>query len=67
MSNFQLNFKSESKLVTITLDQEEGIFDLAYLFKEILDDAGIANTLEESQIEATEATEEPSQEAEESV
>ena len=67
MSNFQLNFKSESKLVTITLDQEEGIFDLALLFKKMLDDAGIASTLEQAQIEATEATEEPSQEAEESV
>jgi hypothetical protein len=63
MSNFQLNFKSESKLVTITLDQEEGIFDLALLFKKMLDDAGIANTLEEAQIEAEEAD----QESEESV
>jgi len=63
MSNFQLNFKSESKLVTITLDQEEGIFDLALLFKKMLDDAGISNTLSEAQIQPNE----PSQESEEYV
>jgi len=60
MANFQLNFNSDKKVISITLDQEEGIFDLAYLFKKILDDAGIANKLEEKDVEAVQATEEPS-------
>jgi len=55
MANFQLNFNSDKKVVSITLDQEEGIFELAYLFKKILDDAGIANKLEEKEIEPVEA------------
>ena len=60
MSTFQLNFNSPKKVITITLDHEDGIFDLAYLFKKLLDDAGIANKLEEKEVEPVEATEEPS-------
>jgi hypothetical protein len=60
MSNFQLNFNSPKKVITITLDDEDGIFDLAYLFKKLLDDAGIPNKLEEKEVEPVEATEEPS-------
>jgi hypothetical protein len=60
MSNFQLNFHSPTKDISITLDHEEGIFDLAYLFKKMLDDAGIPNKLEEKEVEPIEATEEPS-------
>jgi hypothetical protein len=57
MSNFQLNFNSAKKVISITLDHEDGIFDLAYLFKKLLDDAGIANKLEEKEVEPVEATE----------
>jgi hypothetical protein len=57
MSNFQLNFNTEKKVVSITLDKEDGVLDLAYLFKKILDDAGIANKLEEKDIETPEAME----------
>jgi hypothetical protein len=57
MSNFQLNFNTEKKVVSITLDKEDGVLDLAYLFKKILDDAGIANKLEEKDIETPEDTE----------
>jgi hypothetical protein len=57
MSNFQLNFNTEKKVVSITLDKEDGVLDLAYLFKKILDDAGIENKLEERDIETPEATE----------
>jgi hypothetical protein len=57
MSNFQLNFNSAKKVISITLDNEEGIFDLAYLFKKLLDDAGIPNKLEEKDIEPVEAVE----------
>jgi hypothetical protein len=57
MSNFQLNFNSPKKVVSITLDEEEGIFQLAYLFKKLLDDAGIPNKLEEKDVEVVEATE----------
>jgi hypothetical protein len=60
MSNFQLNFNSPKKVVSITLDEEEGIFQLAYLFKKLLDDAGIPNKLEEKEVETPEATEENS-------
>ena len=60
MSNFQLNFNSPKKVVSITLDEEEGIFQLAYLFKKLLDEAGIANKLEEKEVEVVEATEENS-------
>ena len=54
MSNFQLNFNSAKKVISITLDNEDGIFDLAYLFKKLLDDAGIPNKLEEKDIEPSE-------------
>jgi hypothetical protein len=57
MSNFQLNFNSPKKVISITLDHEEGIFQLAYLFKKLLDDAGIENKLEEKDIETPEFTE----------
>jgi len=51
MSKFQLNFNSENKVISVTLeDEEQGIFDLAYLFKKLLDDAGIPNKLEEKEI-----------------
>jgi hypothetical protein len=60
MSNFQLNFNSAKKVISITLDHEEGIFDLAFMFKKMLDDAGIPNKLEEKEVEPIEATEEPS-------
>jgi hypothetical protein len=56
MSNFQLNFNTEKKVVSITLDKEDGVLDLAYLFKKILDEGGIANKLEEKDIETPEAT-----------
>jgi hypothetical protein len=51
MSNFQLNFNTAKKVVSITLDNEDGVLDLAYLFKKILDDAGIENTINETLIE----------------
>jgi hypothetical protein len=57
MANFQLNFNSAKKVISITLDNEDGIFDLARLFKKLLDDAGIPNKLEEKDIEAVEAVE----------
>jgi hypothetical protein len=57
MANFQLNFNSAKKVISITLDNEEGIFDLARLFKKLLDDAGIPNKLEEKDVEPIEAVE----------
>jgi hypothetical protein len=55
MSKFQLNFNSAKKVISVTLeDEEQGIFDLAYLFKKLLDDAGIENKLEEKEIEEPE-------------
>lgn len=61
MALFQLNFKNEEKVVSITLDDEQGIFQLAELFKKLLDEAGIKNTLIETPtdpVEAVDATEE---------
>jgi hypothetical protein len=55
MANFQLNFNSEKKVISITLDNEDGIFDLAYLFKKLLDDAGIPNKIEEKEVQPVEA------------
>jgi hypothetical protein len=55
MSNFQLNFNSEKKVISVTLDNEDGIFDLAHLFKKLLDDAGIPNKLEEKEVQPVEA------------
>jgi hypothetical protein len=49
-----LNFNSEKKVISVTLDNEDGIFDLAHLFKKLLDDAGIPNKLEEKDIEPAE-------------
>lgn len=51
MSNFQLNFNSAKKVVTISLVKDDAIFDLANLFKKLLDDAGIENTISEKLIE----------------
>lgn len=51
MIPFALNFNSDKKVITITLVEEDAIFDLANLFKKLLDDAGIANTVTEKVIE----------------
>jgi hypothetical protein len=51
MSNFQLNFNTAKKVVSITLDNEDGVLDLALLFKKLLDEAGIGNTIKETLIE----------------
>jgi len=61
MASFELNFNSPEKTVTITLEDQNGIFQLAELFKKLLDEAGIENTLTEKYaepVQAVEATEE---------
>ena len=61
MASFELNFNSPEKTVTITLEDQNGIFQLAELFKKLLDEAGIENTLTEKfaePVQAVEATEE---------
>ena len=61
MASFELNFNSPEKTVTITLEDQNGIFQLADLFKKLLDEAGIENTLTEkftASVESVEATEE---------
>lgn len=61
MASFELNFNSPEKTVTITLEDPNGIFQLADLFKKLLDEAGIENTLKEkfaTPVESVEATEE---------
>jgi hypothetical protein len=67
MASFELNFNSPEKTVTISLEDQNGIFQLANLFKKILDEAGIENTLTEKYAEPVEAVEEAVQEGEESV
>jgi hypothetical protein len=58
MASFELNFNSPEKTVTISLQDEKGIFQLADLFKKLLDEAGIENTLTEKYTEPVEATSE---------
>lgn len=60
MASFELHFNSPDKQVTISLQDPNGIFQLADLFKKLLDEAGIENTLTEKLAEpvAVEATEE---------
>ena len=63
MASFELNFNSPEKTVTITLEDQNGIFQLAELFKKLLDEAGIENTLTEKYaepVQSVEATEEQS-------
>lgn len=63
MASFELNFNSPEKTVTITLEDPNGIFQLADLFKKLLDEAGIENTLKEKlaePVESVESIEEPS-------
>jgi hypothetical protein len=50
MENFELHFRNSKKVVTITLTEEDSIFDLEILFKRLLDDAGIPNTIREEEI-----------------
>ena len=64
MASFELNFNSPEKTVTITLEDPNGIFELADLFKKLLDHAGIENTLTEKFAEPVEAVEKPTQEGE---
>ena len=62
MASFELNFNSPEKTVTISLEDQNGIFQLAELFKKLLDEAGIENTLTEKfaePVQSVEATEEP--------
>ena len=63
MASFELNFNSPEKTVTISLEDQNGIFQLAELFKKLLDEAGIENTLTEKYaepVQSVEATEEQS-------
>lgn len=63
MASFELNFNSPEKTVTITLEDQNGIFQLADLFKKLLDEAGIENTLTEKfaePVQSVESVEEPS-------
>lgn len=63
MASFELNFNSPEKTVTITLEDQNGIFQLADLFKKLLDEAGIENTLKEKfaePVQSVESVEEPS-------
>ena len=54
MSNFQLNFNTAKKVVSITLDEKDGVLELAYLFKKILDKAKIPSTIKETLIKEAE-------------
>jgi hypothetical protein len=61
MASFELHFNSPEKQVTISLQDPNGIFQLAELFKKLLDEADIENTLTEKFAEPVEATEAPSE------
>ena len=57
MASFELNFNSPEKTVTISLEDQNGIFQLAELFKKLLDEAGIENTLTEKYAEPVQSVE----------
>ena len=57
MASFELNFNSPEKTVTISLEDQNGIFQLAELFKKLLDEAGIENTLTEKFAEPVQSVE----------
>lgn len=54
MSKFTLNFNSADKVETITFIKEDAIFDLANLFKKLLDQEGIEYTVSASEVESPE-------------
>ena len=58
MDNFQLHFNSPEKVVTITLTDADGVFQLARLFKTLLDQAEIPNTYTETPVTNAEQTSE---------
>jgi hypothetical protein len=58
MDKFQLNFNSSEKIVSITLTDEDGVFQLARLFKTLLDQADIPNTYTETPVQNGEQTSE---------
>jgi hypothetical protein len=50
MENFELHFKTTKKIVTITLTEQDAIFDLANLFQTLLIEAGIPCTISEMEV-----------------
>ena len=63
MASFELNFNSPEKTVTITLEDQNGIFQLAELFKKLLDEAGIENTLTEKYAEPVQSMDDTEEQA----
>jgi hypothetical protein len=50
MENFEIHFKTSKKVVTVTLTEQDAVFELANLFKRLLDDAGIPCTISEMEV-----------------
>jgi hypothetical protein len=50
MENFELHFKTNKKIVTITLTEQDAIFELANLFQTLLIDAGISFSVSEMEV-----------------
>jgi hypothetical protein len=50
MENFELHFKTTKKIVTITLTEQDAIFELANLFQTLLIEAGISFSVSEMEV-----------------
>jgi hypothetical protein len=50
MENFELHFKTNKKIVTITLTEQDAIFELANLFQTLLIEAGISFSVSEMEL-----------------
>jgi hypothetical protein len=50
MENFELHFKTSKKVVTVTLTEQDAIFELANLFQTLLIEAGISFSVSEMEL-----------------
>jgi hypothetical protein len=50
MENFELHFKTSKKVVTVTLTEQDAIFDLANLFQTLLIEARISFSVSEMEV-----------------
>jgi hypothetical protein len=50
MENFELHFKTSKKVVTVTLTEQDAVFELANLFQTLLIEAGISFSVSEMEV-----------------
>jgi len=50
MENFEIHFKTSKKVVTVTLTEQDAVFELANLFQTLLIEAGISFSVSEMEV-----------------